>query len=281
MFCQQCGTPLTDHAKFCNACGAPVQNRQEASYARPANPAAYPQPGQTPYSQPGQTPYPQTGQTPYSQTPYAQQAAYDRIPYAGTGKVRQGVPRPGYSDRADDPEILAALKKNRKAAWIFELIIAPLPLIGFMIYAGVTGDMEMPQAALYGGIVSAIFVLFALFSVFKTRASTAYEGVVIDQRTRERSQSNHNDTRSYYTEYITVVRTSDGKQKKIVEREGSRVWAYEYLNVGDHFRYHPKFAFPYELYDKMKAPCLYCVACQTQNPVEADRCARCNTPLLK
>lgn len=51
--------------------------------------------------------------------------------------------------------------------------------------------------------------------------------------------------------------------------------------IAERFRCHPQFAFPYELYDKSKADCLYCVICQKKNPVEADRCPKCGAPLLK
>lgn len=199
---------------------------------------------------------------------------------AGNGEVRQGVPMPGYSDRVNHPEILASVKKNRKAAGIFGLILVPLPLIGFLIYAAVSKDMEIGQAAVIGAIASAVFLIFALVSRFKQRSSAAYEGVVTEKKTRERSDSEGDDTR-YYTEYVTCVLTSGGKKKKIVERDGSMIAAYHYLEVGDRFRYHPQFHFPYELYDKRRAPYIACVSCGTHNPVENDRCARCHIPLLK
>ena len=44
---------------------------------------------------------------------------------------------------------------------------------------------------------------------------------------------------------------------------------------------HPQFRFPYELYDKSRAPYIACVSCGTKNPVEADRCKKCTLPLLK
>ena len=44
---------------------------------------------------------------------------------------------------------------------------------------------------------------------------------------------------------------------------------------------HPQFHFPYELYDKSRAPYIACVSCGTKNPTEADRCQKCNLPLLK
>ena len=76
---------------------------------------------------------------------------------------------------------------------------------------------------------------------------------------------------------VQVVETD----QEIVEREGSRIWAYSYLNIGDRFRYHPQFSFPYELYDKSHADGIYCVSCQRKNPVTSDRCSGCNVPLLK
>lgn len=85
----------------------------------------------------------------------------------------------------------------------------------------------------------------------------------------------------FLTSYITVVRTTDGKEKKIVERDGSQIWAWNYLNVSDRFRYHPQFHFPYELYDKSKAPYDTCVSCGTRNPIEVDCCQKCVLPLLK
>ncbi|MBO4212705.1 MAG: zinc ribbon domain-containing protein, partial [Clostridia bacterium] len=48
---------------------------------------------------------------------------------------------PGFSNRVNDPEIVAAVKKNRKASAIFMLFIVPLPLIGFLIYGSMSKDM--------------------------------------------------------------------------------------------------------------------------------------------
>ena len=35
--------------------------------------------------------------------------------------------------------------------------------------------------------------------------------------------------------------STDGKKKRIVEQEGSQIWAWDYLQVGDRFKYHPQF----------------------------------------
>lgn len=247
MLCQHCGNILKNNEKFCSACGAPVVTVQSSQHAN----------------------------TPPGQPVYAKPAGF-----AGNGEVRQGIPMPGYSDRVNHPEVIAAMKKNKKAGWIFVLIITPLPLIGFMIYGAVSGDMEIGQAALYGAIVSVIFLIFALVGRFQQRKSASYEGVVTDKKTKLRSDSEEND-RHDYMEYTVYVRTSNGKKKKIVEREGSMTIAYDYLDIGDRFRCHPQFNFQYELYDKRRAPYIGCVSCGTHNPIENDRCSRCHTPLLK
>ena len=117
--------------------------------------------------------------------------------------------------------------------------------------------------------------------MIKGRAERAYEAVVIDKKTGTAYRRSNGDSSERYTVYTTVVRTNEGKKKKITEREGSRIVAFQYLNVGDRFRYYPQFAFPYELFDKSRAPYLGCAGCGTQNPKEVDRCRKCGLPLLK
>ena len=187
---------------------------------------------------------------------------------------------PGFSDRVNDPEILAALKKHKKAAGISGLLLIPIPLIGFAAYSIITEKMELKTALMGGGFVSFIFLICSLISAIKSRASKSYEAVVIDKKTRDRSDRDE-DNESYYTEYITVVRTTDGKKKKIVETDRGIVSAYNYLPIGARFKYHPQFTFPYELYDKANAPYIACVACGTHNSPTDDRCSKCNIPLLK
>ncbi len=244
MFCGNCGAQLPDNLKFCPKCGAAVVSVPEG----PAAPAPEP----------------------------ARQ-------YCGNGEVREGIPAPGYSDRVNHPELLAAVKKNRKASGVFGFFLIPLPLIGFVLYSRITGDMEMRQALLIGGIVSGIFLLITLLSAASHKASKAYEGTVTykDSRLVTRYSGSDRSNRQSYTEFTTRVKTTSGETKRIVEKEGSNVWAYQYLSIGDRFRYLPQFNFPYELYDKSKAPHLYCVNCCTKNPLENDRCKKCHLPLLK
>ncbi|MBQ6051991.1 MAG: zinc-ribbon domain-containing protein [Clostridia bacterium] len=246
MFCPNCGNKISDNAKFCENCGAQIVSADL--------------------------------QEQYKQT-LQQNIASN---YAVNGDIREGIPYPGFSDRVNDPEILAAVKKNRRTAGIFAFFLVPLPLIGALIYGGVSDSTEIGQAAIYGAIISAVFLIFALIGFIKERAQNTYDATVIDKKQSVRYRNNGDpDYSRSYQEYITTVRTDGGKTKKIVERDGSQIWAYNYLNIGDRFRYHPQFHFPYEHFDKSKAPYIVCVSCGTQNSVYSDRCSKCHLPLLK
>ena len=242
-FCPNCGSALNEGVKFCPECGESIQ----------------------------QNTTPQT-------TPEVQSAAPT---YAENGAVSQGIPAPGFSDRVNDPKILEAVKKNRKAAGKFSIAIIPLPLIGFVAYSLFSNKMEIGQAMKAGGFVSVVFLIFMLYSTMKQNPKNTYEATVIDKKSRRVYRRKSSDDRSYYTEYIIVVKTESGKKKRIIEREGSQLLAWNYLNVGDRFKYHPQFNFPYELYDKSKAPYIVCVSCGTKNATEADCCQKCGLPLLK
>lgn len=191
-----------------------------------------------------------------------------------------GSPLQGFSDRVNDPEILAAVKKNRKIARIIGVCLIPLPLVGFVIYSLVSDNMETANAVKYGAIVSFIFLIIGIFSFLKSRANNSYEGTVTKQKARERTEKSGEHYRTY-TEYITYIETTDGKKKKIRETDRAESFVYNYTDVGDRLRYHPQFSFPYELYDKSKAPFIRCVSCGRNNPLTADRCEKCNIPLLK
>jgi hypothetical protein len=199
--------------------------------------------------------------------------------------TNSGVPAPGWSARINDPEVLAGLAKNRRAAKKFGAILVPLPLIGFAIYGAVSDKLEFPKALLYGAIVSVIFLIFALIGSRQTNEKNSYEATVTDKQThqRRRSDSDGNGRKSYnyYTELVTVVRTSAGQAKKITERDDGSHPAWDYLQIGEHFRYHPQLAFPYELWDKSHAPYLACPVCGKKHAVTEDRCRKCGAPLLK
>ena len=194
---------------------------------------------------------------------------------------KNGIPAPGWSDRVNDPEILAGLERNRKTAFWWTCVGMAL---AFAIPAAVSKFVEnsisMSDAVKLGGLIAGIMFICTLFSRLAKSMKNAYEGEVIDKREEVRHRSGK-DGDSYSTEYVTYVRTSDGRKKKIKETHKFAYSAWEYLKVGDRFRYHPQLDYPYELYDKSKAEHLFCAVCTQENPVEADRCSRCHAPLLK
>ena len=118
-FCSKCGSALPANTKFCPGCGTPVGQTAPVTQT-PAN--AHTQFGaQVPPA--AQVP-PVAQAQPVAQTPPV---------YAGNGEVRRGIPAPGFSDRVNHREVLAAVKKNRRAGAVFGFFLVPLPLVGFII----------------------------------------------------------------------------------------------------------------------------------------------------
>ena len=102
-FCTECGQRLDEGVKFCPNCGKAVP--AEAAGKEPQNNTYTPNDSQ-------------------NQTP-------DHTPNY----------TPGFSTRIHDPEIKAALRKNRRISRIFLFILMPIPVIVACIYALVTGEM--------------------------------------------------------------------------------------------------------------------------------------------
>ncbi|MBR3307309.1 MAG: zinc-ribbon domain-containing protein [Lachnospiraceae bacterium] len=304
MFCEQCGKQLSDTAQFCGGCGARVESA--AAPAQSGMQYGAPQPmmqnaGSRPHMQYGAPqPMMQYGAPqPGMQFTGAQQGMQYGAPqqqyappvrensFSGSGP-RFGIPAPGFSDRAYDPEILRALKRNRSIGRIFMFIVIPIPLIVAVLISVIGGELDMKTALAAGGCISAIFLIVNLISLGQSNPRNSYEAVVIDKKSRRRYDRSNSDsgTSDSYTEFLTIVKTTDGRQKTITEsdRNGSsdrKMFAWNHLVVGDSFRYHPHFAYPYELYDKSRLREIGCVVCGRKNPLENDRCSKCNAPLLK
>lgn len=187
---------------------------------------------------------------------------------------------PGFSTRIHDPEIKAALRKNRRISRIFLLISMPIPVIVACIYALVTGKMELDQAFVNGAGVSGIILIINLLIGMSNRLKHSYETVVIDKKYEFEYRTNDDSTTTENV-YKTIVRTTDGHKKVIRETSNIPRSAYEYLCVGDRFRYHPQLPYPYEKYDKSKDGFVYCACCTRKNELSEDRCQKCGVPLLK
>ena len=244
-FCTECGQRLDEGVKFCPNCGNAVS--AEAVRQEPQNNMYTPNDSQN-----------QTPDYPPNYTPNY---------------------TPGFSTRIHDPEIKAALRKNRRISRIFLLISMPIPVIVACIYALVTGEMEFGQAFVSGAAVSGIILIINLLIGLSNSAKRSYEAVVIDKKHEYGHKTN--DSTSSEDVYKTIVRTTDGRKKVIQETSHIPRSAYEYLCVGDRFRYHPQLAYPYEKYDKSKDGFVYCACCMTKNELSEDRCQKCGVPLLK
>ena len=194
---------------------------------------------------------------------------------------RSSIPEPGWSERINDPEILAGIERCRKSSlrWCIVGMIIALAAPP-AVSALVQDSIGMGDAIKIGCAISGIMLICTIFSRLSHSIKNSYEGVVTDKR-EELHHHKGKDGTSYERMYVTYVKKADGSKTKIEERHNRASSAWEYLKVGDRFRYHPQLNFPYELYDKSKAPHLFCPICLMKNPVESDRCRKCNVPLLK
>ncbi len=197
------------------------------------------------------------------------QAASSMSPQGGAGLV-------GFSDRYNSPEILAAAQKNKKYSIGYMWILVSLPLIGFPAAGFLMDDFSFGESLIMGGGIALVMLVLNLLALRKTK-QPMWEGVVVNMYSKE--EYVHRDRPETYTEYTTVIRRDTGKIKKIMERDSRRLM-YDYLSVGDRVRFHPKFG-TYEKYDKSKDQIIYCNICTTMNPIQNDRCKRCNNLLFK
>lgn len=254
-FCTECGPRLSEGAKFCPNCG----NAVAAAAAR---------------TEPQNNTY--TPNAPQNQAPNYSPNDTQNAPQGYTPNYSPNY-TPGFSTRIHDPELQAAVKKNRGLSRIFLLLFMPVPVIVAAIYALVTEEMEFGQAIASGAAVSAIILVINLFIGMSHSSKHAYEAVVIDKKyeytTIDRNTKGH--------VYKTIVRTTDGEKKVIQETSNIPRSAYEYLRVGDRFRYHPQLPYPYEKYDKSQDGFVYCACCTKKNGLHEDRCLKCGVPLLK
>ncbi len=247
--CTACGAELADGAEFCIGCGAAVnRSAPEPAGSSRAAPTAPPQAGPS-------------------------QAAPFAPPQGVAGLV-------GFSDRCNSPEILAAAQKNKKFSIGCMWILVFVPLIGFPVAGLLMDDFPFGEALVIGIGIALVMLVVNLLALRKTK-QPIWEGVVVNKYSKEKSEHRGGEDDNYrtYTEYTTIINTDAGKKRNIVEKDSGR-HMYDYLSVGDRVRFHPKFG-TYEKYDKSKDRIIYCNVCSMMNPMQNDRCKRCNNLLFK
>lgn len=201
------------------------------------------------------------------------QAASSAPPQGGAGLV-------GFSDRCNSPEILAAAQKNKKSSIGCMWILVFVPLIGFPAAGLLMDDFPFGESIIIGMGIALVMLVFNLLALRRTK-QPMWEGVVVNKYSKEKSEHRGGEDDNYrtYTEYTTIINTDADKKKTIVEKDSGR-HMYDYLSVGDRVRFHPKFG-TYEKYDKSKDRIIYCNVCSMMNPIQNDRCKRCNNLLFK
>ena len=265
MFCPNCGNKLTEGSAFCSACGAKTQDsapgvcaacgaklQEGAEFCIGCGAAvspAVPQP-----MEPSRAAAPARSQ-------------------GGMGLV-------GFSDKYNCPEILAAAQKNKKFSIGCMWILVFVPLIGFPIAGLLMEDFPFGESLVIGIGIALVMLVVNLLALRKTR-QPMWEGVVVNKYGKEKSEHRGGEDDNYrtYTEYTTIINTDAGKKRTIVEKDSGR-HMYDYLSVGDRVRFHPRFG-TYEKYDKSKDRIIYCNVCSMMNPIQNDRCKRCNNLLFK
>lgn len=182
--------------------------------------------------------------------------------------------RPGYSGRSDDPEIIKGIGKFYwTVRVIFLVAIAAPPLVCAFIKGG--------KSMAIGAGLSAIFLAAYIIWELKRRLQKPWEGVIAEKFTKARNYFSVTSSIASYSrsvKYYIKVKTEGGTVKK--KRISPAVF-YEYLEVGDRVRFHPKLNGFYEKYDKSHDEYLICPACLGKSAPESDRCEYCGVPLMK
>ena len=265
MFCPNCGNKLPEGAAFCPDCGAGILASAPGMCTGCG--AALPDDAEFCIDC-------GTAVTPSAPEPMPpNRAAASAPPLGGAGLV-------GFSDRYNCPEILTAAQKNKKSSIGCMWILVFVPLIGFPVAGLLMDDFPFGESLVIGVGIALVMLVVNLLALRKTK-QPMWEGVVVNKYSKEKSEHRGGEDDNYrtYTEYTTIINTDAGKKKTIVEKDSGRNM-YDYLSVGDRVRFHPMFG-TYEKYDKSKDRIIYCNVCSMMNPIQNDRCKRCNNLLFK
>ena len=265
MFCPNCGNKLPEGAVFCSGCG--VKTQASAPGVCTACGATLPEGAEFCIG---------CGKAVNSATSESMEphhVATPAPPQSGAGLV-------GFSDRYNCPEILAAAQKNKKFSIGCMWILVFVPLIGFPVAGLLMDDFPFGESLVIGVGIALVMLVVNLLALRRTK-QPMWEGVVVNKYSKEKSEHRGGEDDNYrtYTEYTTIINTEADKKKTIVEKDSGR-HMYDYLSVGDRVRFHPKFG-TYEKYDKSKDRIIYCNVCSMMNPIQNDRCKRCNNLLFK
>lgn len=187
----------------------------------------------------------------------------------------------GYSARISDPSFSRYLKNSNRWAVIFSLVLAVAAVAGFAAAGEFGEELDNPESLYIGLAIGGMFLLIAIFQLLGRKRSKTWDGVVVNKRITKSRRHRH-DSEHGYTEIVTVytvsVRRQDGKMHQISHDNDATL--YNYYQIGDYVRHHGGLR-SFEKYDKSRDTIIFCNACGTLSPIEADFCSRCKCPLLK
>ena len=187
------------------------------------------------------------------------------------GNAQSAGITPGYSKKFDTPEFQAALKAgNSSYTRLLLITLLVLPPVVMLIVSLFRRDLGV--GLLFGGTIVVYAIEIPVIAFFLIRRNTAkpWDGEVVDLEHRTSDES--------ADRYYIICRTNEGKKRKVADFGHSM---YEYLQVGDRVRFHPRLNVPLEKYDKTRDSFLLCPFCGMRQPLENDDCDKCNKPLLK
>ena len=192
--------------------------------------------------------------------------------------------RKGFANLRDYPELTGHLKKSRKMGKVAAVIMSLAPFLGFVLYAGITGDMEMEEAMMVGAGVSVIFMFFAIsFAIKEKSRQVSWEGTVMDKKIEKRREkvTEYDETRMVMVDHRIMTIQKDNGSKPEKRDYGGNEQVFDYYRVGDRIRQIPG-AFHFEKYDKTGDDEVICVMCGGMYDMEQDtKCSLCRLPLLK
>ena len=185
---------------------------------------------------------------------------------------RTGAGGIGYSDRTDDPSFKKFKSTNKKAGFVFLLIISLI--IGAVVY------FQGAEPIVAVGVVLIVWFFDFIWFIVSIIPKKDWEGEVINQRTYEKTVRNGGDDNNvrYETVYETTFRTDSGKKKKLKETTWHQ--RYEYFNMGDRVRFIGALK-TYEKYDKSHDDVIICAGCSTLRDPRETYCGRCGCVILK
>ncbi|MBE5958285.1 MAG: DUF2500 domain-containing protein [Lachnospiraceae bacterium] len=185
---------------------------------------------------------------------------------------RLGAGGVGYSDRTDDPSFKRFQGANKKAGFIFFIVVSLI--IGVVVVS--QGAKPMVAA----GVVLIIWVFDSIWYVLSLIPKKDWEGEVVGKRTFERTVRKNGDdgVDRHETVYEITFKTDAGKKKKI--EDGVFHHKYDYFNVGDRVRFIGKLR-NYEKYDKSQDDVIICAGCEELRDPRDTYCGRCGCIILK